>query len=926
MENVPKDIRLEGVATNNLRSIDANFPIGKFTVVTGVSGSGKSSLVFDSLYAESYRRYVESLSSFARQYLKALPKPNIQKVENLPPAVAINQAQLGGNSRSTVGTVTEINDLLRILFTHVSTIQCSTCGGIVIKDSGETAAKRIQSDFSGKKLTVTAPLSRWGKISAKELKKQLEAQGFVRAISNGELVRIGTLSAGELKAADVAIDRITVNEESRSRLVDALEVALRLGRGKAEICEGTTVLSRYSSLLSCPEGHGDYLEPSPALLSFNHPLGACSHCQGFAFEPVLDWQKVVPDIELSLSTEGVKPWNFGSHTAMYEVAKRSAKRNKIKLTKSFGEYTADEWSWLQEGDGDEFVGVNGYFQWLDRKKHKAHYRIHASRFRKYVTCSSCNGKRLREEALACRILGKNIAEVCQLPFSEVAHWLNDVTEHLQQMGQIHDQGSAWGLMGVTESLQELTMRVAYLNKIGVTYLSAERQTRTLSGGELQRIKMARCLGSALTDTLYCLDEPSSGLHARDSENLLNVIKELRDQGNTVVVVEHERKLITGADHLLEIGPEAGHKGGHLVYAGTPSKAASHQKLHWKPRDIRNFAASQMMKIKGASTHNLRKVDVEIPQGGLTVVCGVSGSGKTSLIQHTFYPLIAQELGQTKLDGIISEPMATGVSGRKAIQKHSQIILVSQASIGRSSRSNIATYLGLLGGIRKLLANQPLAKAHKLTPGHFSFNSKGGRCEHCKGLGTVAEDLSFLGEMDVICPVCEGQRFEDSVLQVQFREKNLIDILRMTVDEAREFFFDQKDLVKAFDHVRSMGLGYISLGQQTSSFSGGEAQRLKLSRLLTETDKNQPAILIFDEPSTGLSDRDVLKLVEQLQHLAEMGHTVVVVEHHLGMVQSADWVIEIGPEAGMLGGQKVFQGPPSKLPACKQSVTAQYLNI
>ncbi len=925
MRPTTQNIVLTGVCTNNLKSIDAQFPIGKITVVTGVSGSGKSSLVFDSLYAESYRRYVESLSSFARQYLKALPKPLIGGVDNLPPAVAINQAQLGGNSRSTVGTVTEINDLLRVLFTHVSEIRCRTCEELVIKDTGETGAKRVYSALQGQKITITAPLGRWGKVTAKELKRQLEAQGFVRALMAGEVVRLADLPAVQLKTADVAIDRLVVDEEHYRRLVDGIEVALRVGRGRAAIYAAEKVALRLSSDLSCPNGHGAYHDPTPALFSFNHPLGACPRCQGFGFEPKIDWEKVIPDHSQSLVTQGIKPWNFGSHDDMYELAKRSALKRRLKVATPFSDYSAEDWQWLKSGvEGEDFFGVEGYFEWLESKKHKAHYRIHAARFRRYEICSACGGSRLREEALACRVIGLNVADVCRLTFTDLSSWLESVGARLAAQGRISSDATPWGLMGVKESLAELQVRVNYLNRIGVAYLNAERQTRTLSGGEMQRIKMARCLGSALTDTLYCLDEPSSGLHARDSQNLLAVIRELRDQGNTVVLVEHEKGLISGADHLMEIGPEAGHKGGHVVFVGDPVHAPDSDTVAWPRRSHKQFLPVDFMEIRGAATHNLKGFDVRIPRAAMTVVCGVSGSGKTSLIQHTFYPLVARELGQTKLDGIIANPVAKGLAGKRAIGQHSQVVLVSQASIGRSSRSNIATYLGLFNGIRKLLALQPVAQAHRLTAGSFSFNTAGGRCEHCRGLGTVAEDLSFLGEMEVICPVCQGRRFEAKVLEVLFRGKNLLDILRMTVDEAREFFFDHAELVREFDNIRTMGLGYITLGQNTSSFSGGEAQRVKLARLLSEAAGDRPAILIFDEPSTGLSDRDVRKLVQQLHHLADRGHTVLVVEHHLGMVQSADWVIEIGPEAGIDGGELVYCGVPENLRGCGRSITAKYL--
>lgn len=915
-------IELEGVQTNNLKNIDVNLPLGQLTVVTGVSGSGKSSLVFDTLYSESYRRYVESLSSFARQYLKALPKPKMVHAKNLPPAIAVRQFRSGANSRSTVGTITELNDLLRIMFAHLSTIICNKCGRPVIKHTQETVAAAVLQEFTGKKVMIGAPLQAWKTMKAKELRAQLEAQGFSRAYSNGQTVKLADVELTKLHAADVIVDRVTVDLAQHMRIAASAGLSLKAGRNRCVIIADDGAREEYMSAYCCPNCNLDYEEPTPGLLSFNHPLGACQTCQGFGYASELDWDKVVPKKESSLSERGVAPWNFGSHDEMYEHAKVSARKAGIAATKKFADYTASEWKWLREGDGGKFEGVNGYFKWLNEYRHKAHYRIHAAKFRKYVICPECHGKRLNPKALACRIEGKNLAEVSHMSVNQVRAWIDAiVATHKKQMQNVNAQESMnAGIMGIQEAVDEANARLGYLQKIGVSYLTLDRQTRTLSGGEMQRISMARCLGSALTDTMYCLDEPTSGLHARDSSNLLEIVKEMRDQGNTVVVVEHEKVVIRGADYLVEIGPTAGHKGGEVVFAGKPTTTKSDKEIKWAESQRKDFT---WVELKGATTHNLRGDDVKIPLGALTAVCGVSGSGKTSLVQHTLYPMLAKALG-AEIEGIVAEPQAKSLGPLPAIKKFSTVMHVSQAALGRSSRSNIATYLGIFDEIRKLLAGTESAKALKLMPGHFSFNTPGGRCENCRGLGTVVEDLSFLGEMSVICAACGGARFDRKVLQVEYKGKNLTDILNLTVAEAREFFYERAPLAKSLDTVIEMGLGYVTLGQSTASFSGGEAQRLKLLRLMRDATGGKPAFLIFDEPTTGLSDTDVVRLLEQLRYLTSLGHTVIVVEHHLGVLKSADWLIEIGPEAAAAGGQVVYQGPPAGLKSAKASITARYL--
>ncbi|MEY4631418.1 MAG: hypothetical protein RIQ81_1538 [Pseudomonadota bacterium] len=941
-------IKLKGVSTHNLKSIDASFPLGKLTVVTGVSGSGKSSLVFDTLYSESYRRYVESLSSFARQYLKALPKPKVENVQNLPAAIAVRQSRSGATSRSTVGTLTEINDLLRVLFVHLSKIHCQSCGNVVEPETPPTIVAKTREAFApGATVTIAAPLARWEKVKPKELRAQLEAQGFSRLIApgDGELVRIGELTDAQLKALQkyaVVIDRTEIKPDAKDpRLYDAARLALRVGRGSASVfgaAKGGSPALRldFTDGLDCCGV--TYSQPGLALLSFNHPLGACETCQGFGYASELDWDKILPDLDASLSDAGVAPWNFGQHDGCYDWALRSAKAGRLAVArKPFRDYSAAEMNWLKTGElpgskGTDYDGIFGYFRWLDSKRYKPHYRIHAARFRKYVICPLCQGARLKRRSLACKILGLNIAEAQAMPVADFARWLADLRKTATEQGFLDPKKRSRierGMTGLVEAFDEAEARIAYLERIGVGYLTLDRASRTLSGGELQRINMARCLGSALTDTLFCLDEPSVGLHARDSQRLLDIMREMRDQGNTVVVVEHERTVIEGADQLIEVGPKAGHEGGQIVFAG-PAKSGGGSKATsggiaastWEP------SRAKFIELAGAATNNLKGVSIRIPVGALTAVCGVSGSGKTSLIQHTFYPMVAGILGQE-----VGGPSGSGSERCRAksvkpaplIKAHSEILLMSQAALGRSSRSNIATYLGIFDEIRKLMASEPLAKKLGLSPGAFSFNTPGGRCETCRGLGSVTEDLSFLGEMDVICPDCQGRRFGDDVMSVQWRGKNLADILAMTVAEARAFFHDRPAIAETLGHVMAMGLGYVNLGQHTSSFSGGEAQRLKLSELLREVKSGKPKILIFDEPTTGLSDVDVARLMEQFRALTKAGHTVIVVEHHLDVLRAADWLIEIGPDAAVAGGELVYEGIPGGIAAVERSLTRAFID-
>ena len=914
-----KKIQLKGVKTHNLKGLDVAFPLGALTVVTGVSGSGKSSLVFDSLYAESYGRYVESLSSFARQYLRGLSRPELSDVLDLPASVAIKQKRTTQNPRSTVGTLSEVTDLLRVIFAHAGISHCQNGHGPLSSHPPEKLFDKLLEENPGQRVTLLAPLKSFASMKQSQLKKQLEIQGFVRIYRDGKVQRLEDAKAKGLFEHSVVIDRVKVTGEEKARLIGSLALAYKVGRGKLTLLIGEDKKQQpYYKNDTCRECGQPGVKKSPILFNHNHPLGACKTCQGFGRIPQLDRKKLIPDRSLSLAEEGVKCWHFGRHGVYLKAALKSAKACGIDVDAAFETYGEEQWQWLLNGKkGTGFTGIEGYFAYLDRKKYKAHYRMHAARFRTYVSCTACHGQRLNPAALSVRFEDLDFGKMGELPLESVLEKLSRFS-----LAKTHNKKNADVFHGLQDALEEASVRLGYLCDVGVSYLSLNRPARSLSGGEMGRIQMARCLGNNLTGTLFCLDEPTSGLHIRDSLRLKKVMDKIKAQGNTLVVVEHESSIIASCDHLIELGPKAGKEGGQLIYEGPPRALPSFSGL--PPKAAEKKRGHTFLQLKGATIHNLKGIDTKFPLGALTCVFGVSGSGKSSLVSQTLYPRLKEALSGA------TDTEEDGGSGRvgpaSAIESISQVLVVGQEGLQRSSRSNIATYLGIYAEIRKIYSQLPKAKAMGLKPGHFSFNVSGGRCETCKGLGNVLEDMSFLGEILVTCPDCEGRRFSEEVLSVRYKKRNLLDILALTVTDARELFFDRPTLVKVLDEIIEIGLGYLTLGQSTSSFSGGEAQRLKLLGLMKDIKKDGPYFLIIDEPTTGLSDYDVKVLLAQLQTLCSKGHTIVVVEHHLGVIQSADWLIEIGPEAGEAGGELVYMGPLSgySVAGAERSITAPFI--
>ena len=714
----------------------------------------------------------------------------------------------------------------------------------------------------------------------------------------------------------MVVDRFVIAKLDLDRLQESLRLAFKLGNGRLLVVNEGGKQLVFSQTYFCQTCEVEVHPPEQSRFSYNHPHGACGTCQGFGRVQAIDWAKVIPDMSQSLGSKGVKAFNFGTHVEIYPRFYRSAKKAGIDRDKPFAQYTKKEWKWLCEGDGNQFGGIQDYFNWLERKKYKTHYRIHLARFQHYPTCTACHGKRYNGSIRSYRVQEKNLVEVSEMTIESIALWVAKINK---SVGSPRKKD----MVAVKEVLQEAVTRLRVLQQIGLGYLSLDRVADTLSGGEAQRIGVARCLGSQLTDTLYCLDEPTCGLHARDSKVLLGLLKELRDQGNTVVVVEHDAEIIQGADRVITIGPGAGHLGGTLL----GKRALSTQQKVVRPQKAKKanekISQEDFITVRDISIHNLKNIEVRFPRGKITAVCGVSGSGKTSLVLHSIFPLLSQFFEEAST----SKKTELGVIEKKILKKHSGVFHVSQAPLTGSSRSNICTYLGLFDTIRKLFASQELAKQLKLKPGAFSFNSPGGRCENCKGMGYVLQDLSFLGEMPSTCSVCQGRRFDENVLSVRYKGHNLTSLLALTVAEAAELFFDHKAIRKTLEDVMSVGLGYVPIGQSTTSFSGGEGQRLKLLALLREARKQKgahPMILIFDEPTTGLADSDVDTLMKVFQNLTDERHTVVVVEHHLRVIKSADWLIEIGPGAAADGGRVVYQGPPAGLKAVTESPTGPFI--
>jgi excinuclease ABC subunit A len=937
---------VRGARVHNLKNITVEIPHNAMTVVTGVSGSGKSSLAFDTVYAEGQRRYVESLSAYARQFLERMEKPDVDEISGVAPAVAIRQKNSTRNPRSTVATATEIYDYLRLLFARCGQTYCIKCGAEVKRDSPDEIANRILGMTPGRRFyvlyTLKVPSTETPAGAKKAPNKkgtgappaaeslramllELQKRGFNRLYQDGVIHEFSSpeslLDVDFAKTVYVLVDRLAVNPESRARLVDSIEICYREGGGEAilefvgDAVGNPTERLTFNERFECKNDGTVYQEPEPRLFSFNNPFGACPRCQGFGNTIDFDLNLVVPDPSKSLDDGAIEPWTKPRYRALLQEARKWARGRGIPTNVPWRQLSAEHRRLILEGDPEnKYDGVKGFFNWLERKKYKLHVRVFLSRFRGYATCPDCGGTRLRLEARAVRITGKSITDLCKLTVKEARIFFTELQLTASQ-AKIADK-----------ILEEIRTRLQFLDEVGLDYLTLDRLTSTLSGGESQRIQLATSLGSHLVGALYVLDEPSIGLHPRDTRRLIDILKSLRDLGNTVLVVEHDPDTIEAADRVLDLGPGAGELGGRLLFSGTypeilkDSKSLTGRYLSGETKipvpATRHRPAGKFLRLYGATLHNLQNVDVMVPLGTLTVVTGVSGSGKSTLVHNVLFRALA-----TKRNGASVKEFCDRLEGDEMLR---DVVIVDQSPIGRTPRSNPATYLKAFDAIREVFAETPDAKRRGFSAGHFSFNVPGGRCETCQGDGTVTVEMQFLADVELICEECRGQRFKSSVLEVRYHGKNIHDVLEMTVREALAFFVNVPKVTSKLKVLNEIGLGYLRLGQSATTLSGGEAQRLKLAAHLTRTE-NQGILYILDEPTTGLHFDDIAKLLAAFRKLLESGASLLVIEHNLDIIKSADWLIDLGPEGGDQGGRIVATGTPEQVARNAQSHTGRFLS-
>jgi excinuclease ABC subunit A len=977
----PNDaIIVRGARTHNLKNISCEIPHGKLTVVSGVSGSGKSSLAFDTIYAEGQRRYVESLSAYARQFLERIEKPDVDEIDGLAPAIAIKQKNTTRNPRSTVATATEIYDYLRLLYARCGTVHCVYCDGLVKRDSMDEVAETVLALGEGTRLNALFPVAsatpapesaakparavgRPAKSASKPVVNgadsphtetlkarltELRASGFNRLYQQGRIVEFSTpeslLDLDFTLPVFVLLDRLVVSLENRPRIVDAAETAYREGgevifeeaprptdedlsvgapNPRDETAE--RVRHRFSGAYVCKSCHRPGKEPEPRLFSFNNPFGACPRCQGFGNTVDFDMNLVIPDKGLSLGAGAIDPWNRPKYKTWFTDLKKHAGELGIPMDVPWRDLTEPHREILLRGKGS-FEGIYGFFAQMERKKYKLHVRVMLSKYRGYAECPDCRGQRLRAEARAVRLNGKNICQAAALTIAQAKEFFAALT--LTPM-----QEEIAGPI-----LHEVRQRLNFLDAVGLEYLTLDRLASTLSGGEAQRIQLATSLGSRLVGALYVLDEPSIGLHTRDTARLIHILEELRDLGNTILVVEHDADVLRAADHLLDLGPGAGEFGGKLLAEGVLAEIEANPnsltgrylsgQVSIPVPTRRRTPGRERLVLRGARANNIRGLDVEIPMGMLVAITGVSGSGKSTLVHQILYRAVARALGQS--DGADPSGVFTSLTG---MERLNDVVLVDQTPIGRTPRSNPITYIKAFDLIRELYAAQPDAKRLSLTPGHFSFNVPGGRCNTCEGDGTVTVEMQFLADVELPCEECNGTRYQTKVLEVHYKGKSIHDVLQMTVKEALRFFAGQTRLLEKLAVLDEVGLGYLRLGQSATTLSGGEAQRVKLAAHLAQvraanaTAKPSQAsrvLYILDEPTTGLHFDDVSKLLTAFRKLIDGGGSLIVIEHNLDVIKCADWVIDLGPEGGDGGGKIVAEGPPEEIAANLHSHTGKWL--
>lgn len=938
------NIQIKGARVNNLKNITVNIPRNSFVAIAGVSGSGKSSLAFDTLYAEGQRRYVESLSSYARQFLGRMSKPECDFIYGLPPAIAIEQKVISKNPRSTVGTNTEIYEYMRLLFARIGQIFSPISNQEVKKHTTEDVVECMKSFSIGTRFMLLAPLCT---VQNRTVQRQLEMyvlQGYSRIYYKDNVERIDEFLKShendKLNAKDIflLIDRMSVDDsqETISRLTDSAETAFYEGGGACRLLFIPSNIHYDFSIRLEADGL-TFEEPTDGLFAFNSPVGVCTTCEGFGKVMGIDENLVIPNPSLSVYDGCVQCWHGEKMGEWKREFIRRAERDNFPIFKPYHDLSEEEKGWLWHGlpsdslrDKYERVSIDDFFQMVKENQYKIQYRVMLSRYRGKTICPDCHGTRLRKEAGYVRIGGKNITELVDMPIVELAEWFNNLKldEHRAKVAE--------------RLLVEIKSRLQFLLDVGLGYLTLNRPSNTLSGGESQRINLTTSLGSSLVGSLYILDEPSIGMHSRDTERLIAVLKKLQDIGNTVVVVEHDEDLLRAADYLIDVGPDAGTNGGEIVFEGNACEINSDSlKKYPKSHTVEYLTGTETIPVPssrrkwnrsirliGARMNNLKGVNAIIPLNAMTVVTGVSGSGKSSLIRGTLYPILKR-----KLDEVADVPGAySSIDGDFGLIRH--VEMVDQNPIGKSTRSNPATYIKAYDAIRQLFGEQPLAQQMNITPQHFSFNTEGGRCEECKGAGVTTVEMQFMADLTLTCEACHGQRFKREVLDVRYAEKNINDILNMTVSEAIAFFSEQMELDKRCRNIlraivdrllplEEVGLGYIHLGQTSSTLSGGENQRVKLAYYIAQ-ERQEPSLFIFDEPTTGLHFHDIKKLLHAFDELIKRGHTILVIEHNMDIIKCADHIIDIGPEGGNKGGEIVACGTPEEIVRCERSITGKYL--
>jgi excinuclease ABC subunit A len=942
---VPHSISVRGARQHNLRNIDVEIPHRAVTVITGPSGSGKSSLAFDTIYAEGQRRYVESLSAYARQFLERMARPDVDHIDGLAPAVAIEQKNSTRTSRSTVGTATEVYDYLRLLWARVGRAVCPKCGRELRPDSPGSAADRVMELPGGTRFVIAFPLRRSAALTNDVVLENLRSQGFMRVIADGRTLHLDDAVAEKIDLArveslDVIVDRLVVDADNRGRLVDAFAQAFRHGEGdaiasfqgtaddgrdtSARGASGSQALPaslRFTERFECPDDGTRLPAPSPQLFSFNNPRGACETCNGFGAELRYDLRLIVPDPSKSLKAGAIHPWTMPRYDNKRRQLAEFASREKIPMTAPWHDLSESQRERLLYGKGKGYKGIFPFLEDLEEKRYKQYIRVFLRRYQTAQTCRACNGTRLKPEALQIRVAGRDIASVAALSVRDLRVWCETLTlEPFEQAIADH-------------ILREAHDRVRFLDAVGLTYLTMDRPSRTLSGGEAQRITLSNALGSRLVDTLYVLDEPTIGLHPRDVDRLLELLRRLKDAGNTVVMVEHDLAAIRMADYMVELGPGSGEKGGQLVFAGAASRVAESPLTGQYATGVKTIPlparrrkpGPQWLTLTGARAHTLKGVDIRIPLGALTCVTGVSGSGKSTLVHDVLYRALESALtgehgAREHLGEIVGDfDELTGTESLDAV------VLIDQEPIGRTPRSNPVTYVKAFDEIRRIFASTQLARQRKYTPSTFSFNVAGGRCETCEGAGHLQVEMQFLADIFVPCDTCGGSRYKPQVLEVLYQGKNIVQVLELTIDEAIRFFPREEKLGQILWQVQQVGLGYLRLGQPATTLSGGEAQRLKIARELSLTAKSAgKRLYILDEPTTGLHLSDVQKLVTVFDRLIAARHTLVVIEHNLDVIKLADWIIDLGPEGGDEGGRVVAMGTPEQVAGVSGSHTARFL--